>query len=127
MNILRRFLLITAVVMVALFILTLQAQPPIPPDPGPPTTARCAGAPHVCANSDGAPPAVEAVSASSIGVFGQSGGAGLNGPAVRAINTNASGIGIFSSTKSSDANLVLGNVGTGDLIRGFTGPGGSNL
>ncbi len=60
-----------------------------------------------------------------IGVFARSNGAGLNGPAVRADNTNASGIGIFSTTASSDSNLVLTNTGSGDLIRGFSGPGGS--
>ncbi len=58
------------------------------------------------------------VTTSGIGVWGESAGAGIGGAAIRANNTNASGIGIFSTTNSTDANLVLNN-GTGDLIRGF--------
>jgi hypothetical protein len=44
---------------------------------------------------------------------------GLNGTALRANNTNPLGIGIWSTTSSGDANLVLSNGGSGPLIRGF--------
>ncbi len=52
---------------------------------------------------------------------------GLTGAALRADNTHAAGIGLYCTTNSSDANTVLANPGTGDLLRGFSGPGGSNL
>jgi len=61
----------------------------------------------------------------AMGIYGYSGGASLNGPAIRAENTNPSGIGIFSTNISSDANLVVSNGGTGDLIRGFCSTCGS--
>ena len=54
-------------------------------------------------------------------------GPGLSGVALRTDNNHASGIGLWSSTHSNDANVVITNTGTGDLIRGFSGPGGSNL
>jgi hypothetical protein len=54
-------------------------------------------------------------------------GPGLGGVALRANNSHPSGIGIWSITNSSDANLVVTNPGTGDLIRGFSGAGGGNL
>jgi hypothetical protein len=57
----------------------------------------------------------------------QGSAAGLSGPAIRADNTNPAGIGIWSVTNSTDANLVVTNPGTGDLIRGFSGPGGGSL
>ena len=54
-------------------------------------------------------------------------GAGLSGVALRTDNNNSSGIGIWSTTSSNDANVVITNTGMGDLIRGFSGPGGGNL
>ncbi len=59
-------------------------------------------------------------------IWAESSGAGTGGPALRANNTNLSGIGIFSTTNSTDANLVLTNSGTGNLMKGFS-DGGSNL
>ena len=66
-------------------------------------------------------------SSGGVGVWAHSNGSGLGGPAIRADNTNAGGIGIWSTTNSTDANLVLTNTGSGDLIRGFSGGGGGNL
>lgn len=66
-------------------------------------------------------------SANGFGVRAESGGSGLYGAALRANNTNASGIGIWSTTGSSDSNVVLTNTGSGDLIRGFSGGSGGNL
>jgi hypothetical protein len=54
-----------------------------------------------------------------IGVWASGSAAGIAGPALRANNTNPNGIGIYSTTSSADANLVVGNAGSGDLIRGF--------
>lgn len=54
-------------------------------------------------------------------------GAGTSGVALRADNTNASGIGILSTTNSNDANIVATNTGTGDLLRGFSGSTAGNL
>jgi hypothetical protein len=54
-------------------------------------------------------------------VYAESGGAGTNNPALRANNTNGSGIGIFSTTESADANTVLVNQGIGPLLRAFSG------
>lgn len=61
------------------------------------------------------------------GVWARTNGSGLGGPAIRADNAASDGIGIWSVTNSSDSNLVLTNGGSGDLIRGFTGPGGGNF
>jgi hypothetical protein len=48
-------------------------------------------------------------------------------PALLVTNRNANGIGIFSKTISSDANLVIANKGSGELIKGFSGANGNNL
>lgn len=61
---------------------------------------------------------------SGTGIYAANGGSGLSAPALRADNGNASGIGIWSTTNSNDANLVVSNDGTGDLIRGFGHSGG---
>ena len=66
-------------------------------------------------------------SAGGIGIHAQGTASGLGGEALRAENSSPAGIGIFSHTNSSDANVVVTNEGTGDLIRGFSGVGGSNL
>lgn len=58
-------------------------------------------------------------SSTGVGVSGVSNGAGLGGPALRAENDNPNGIGIWSISNSNDANLVISNNGSGDLIRGF--------
>jgi len=70
---------------------------------------------------------VNAALTAAIGVYARSHSGGLSGPAIRAHNSHSGGIAIFATTNSSDANLVVTNEGTGDLIRGFSGAGGSNL
>lgn len=62
---------------------------------------------------------VKGSSSTGVGVYGDSNGAGLGGPALRAENFNPSGIGIWSISNSNDANLVISNNGSGDLIKGF--------
>lgn len=59
------------------------------------------------------------------GVYAYGGGTSVNRPAVYAYNANGNGIGIYSITNSTDANLVVTNGGGGDLIRAFAG--GNNL
>jgi hypothetical protein len=87
-------------------------------------------------NSPGANEIMSIVQTGNVGIgtttpqaklHAESAASGLNGPAIRAHNTNSSGIGIFSTTNSNDANLVVTNTGTGDLLRGFSGPGGGDL
>lgn len=68
-----------------------------------------------------------ALSGTSIAVYARSHAAGLSGPAIRAHNSHSGGIAIFSTSNSSDANLVITNEGTGDLIRGFSGLGGGSF
>ena len=46
---------------------------------------------------------------------------------LRADNQSSAGIGVWSTTNSSDANIVATNTGTGDIFRGFSGPSGGNL
>ena len=53
------------------------------------------------------------------GLRGEGRGAGVNGAAIRADNTNPHGIGLWATNNSDDATVVIGNGGTGDLIRGF--------
>ena len=66
-------------------------------------------------------------SVNGAGVFASSGGAGLNTPALRANNTNPNGIGIWTTSNSVDATLVVSNAGTGDLIRAFSGISGEPI
>jgi hypothetical protein len=76
--------------------------------------------------SQGAP-AFSIVNLSGTSIRAQGGGAGLFRSAFIAKNTNESGIGIWSTTASSDANVVIANTGSGDLMRGFSGAGGGDL
>jgi len=76
--------------------------------------------------SQGAP-AFSIVNLGGASIYAQGGGAGLVGPAIRAKNTNANGIGLWSVTASSDANVVITNTGSGDLMRGFSGGSGGDL
>lgn len=62
-----------------------------------------------------------------IAISAQNSGSGTQDPTVRISNTDSSGIAIFSTTDSSDANAVFVNEGSGDLIRGFSGNGGGDL
>ncbi len=54
-------------------------------------------------------------------------GSGLSPPGFHIEQQGASGVGMLIRQTSSDANLVLVNKGTGDLIKAFTGSGGGNL
>ena len=60
-------------------------------------------------------------------IVAEASGSGLNGVAIKAENTNPLGIGLWSFTNSADANMVVSNAGSGDILRGFSGPGGGNL
>jgi len=62
---------------------------------------------------------VEGSSSTGVAVYGHNNGAGLGGPALRAENSNPNGVGIWSISNSNDANLVISNNGSGDLIKGF--------
>jgi hypothetical protein len=70
---------------------------------------------------------VEGESVSGVGVRALGGGAGTGFPALMAVSTNASGIALFSTSTSSDANLVAVNKGTGDIIKGFSGATGGDM
>lgn len=61
------------------------------------------------------------------GIWAEGTGDGLTRVALRADNQSGGGIAIWGTTNSSDANAVLTNSGTGDLIKGFSGPSGGNL
>lgn len=54
------------------------------------------------------------------------GSSGLNPPAFLIESASADGVGIYINDTSSDASLVMANQGTGELIKGFSGAGGSN-
>jgi len=54
-------------------------------------------------------------------------GTGTDNPALYVTNSATSGIGIFSVTSSSDANVVLVNKSTGDIIKGFSGATGGDM
>jgi hypothetical protein len=62
-----------------------------------------------------------------IGVKATSSGTGTDGPALYAQNTNAAGVAIVSTVSSTDANTVVINRGSGDLIKGFSGSMGENM
>ncbi len=64
------------------------------------------------------------VSATGHGVTATGGGAGLSGAALSVANSNATGIGLVSSTNSADANLIIGQEGLGDALRVFHSYGG---
>lgn len=52
---------------------------------------------------------------------------GLVGAALRVDNAHPGAIGLISTTSSADANMVVANAGTGDIIRGFSGPSAGTL
>lgn len=54
-------------------------------------------------------------------------GGGTTSPALLITNSSPSGIGLFSVTSSSDANMVVVNKAAGDLIKGFSGADGGNM
>jgi hypothetical protein len=70
---------------------------------------------------------VRGESTTGIGVNAISAGTGTTNPAVYASNNNSNGIAIFSTCTSLDANLVAVNKGSGDIIKGFSGPTGGNM
>ncbi len=70
---------------------------------------------------------LEAESASGVGAKITGGGAGTAWPTLHVLSNNAAGIGIFSVSTSTDANIVAANKGTGDIIKGFSGSTGGDL
>ena len=56
-----------------------------------------------------------------------SGSSGLNPAAVTINSTSANGVGLHIASSSSDAALVLGNSGTGDILKGFSGASADTL
>jgi hypothetical protein len=80
---------------------------------------------HITNNGSGA--GLHGQSNTGIGVKAQSSGTTVDHPAMHAQNTNANGIGIVSTTASTDANTVVVNKGSGELIKGFSGPTGGDL
>jgi len=52
---------------------------------------------------------------------------GVSSATVHAYNNNAGGIALYAGTESTDAATVFVNKGTGDIIRGFSGPTGGTL
>ena len=64
-------------------------------------------------------------SAGGVHIVAQS--SGLTPAACRIESTSASGVGLFVTQTSSDANLVVANPGAGDLFKGYYGAGGGSL
>jgi hypothetical protein len=62
---------------------------------------------------------VRGASSTGHGVEAYGGGGGTGGAAVFAEAAGASGIAVYAVNNSIDANLVLNNAGTGDMIRAF--------
>ena len=65
-------------------------------------------------------------SGGGIGVYAWSAGAGLSGPAMKAVAGGASGIALHAGANSSDASVVISNDGAGPLLKGFGGDGGED-
>jgi hypothetical protein len=63
-------------------------------------------------------------STAGTGVLAENRGASVGNPALRANNTHPNGIGIYSTTASGDANLVIANNGAGSLIKAFSSANG---
>ena len=61
------------------------------------------------------------------GVRAKSSGTGTGNPALLVENIDSSGIGVFSTSSSTDANAVFVNKGSGDLIKAFSGATGGDL
>ncbi len=61
------------------------------------------------------------------GLWAESDASGETNPALLVSNNNSSGICMFSTCISSDANAVFVNKGAGDLIKGFSGGTGGDL
>lgn len=70
---------------------------------------------------------VKAQSSSGPALYATGAGTSTANPAAYVANTNAGGIGIFSTVTSTDANTVIVNKGTGDLIKAFSGSTGGDL
>jgi len=56
-----------------------------------------------------------------------SGSSGLNPAALEVNSTSANGVALYAQMVSSDATAVFGNGGTGDIIKGFSGPSQGTL
>ena len=61
-----------------------------------------------------------------VGLLSYSTGAGLAGPGVVAEARGASGVALHAKATSTDASVVIGNAGTGALLKGFGGDGGND-
>ncbi len=70
---------------------------------------------------------VKGESTTGIGVNAISDGTTTSHPALYAANTNGAGIAVFSTCTSTDANMVVVNKGSGDILKGFSGPTGGDL
>lgn len=86
-----------------------------------------ASVPALTIMNNGSAAGIRGIGTTGPGLLGWGKSNGLAGVAIRADNTHASGIGFWSTTNSNDANAVFSNAGTGDLIRGFSGPSAGNL
>lgn len=60
------------------------------------------------------------------GLYGWSNGTGLTGPGVLAKATGAAGVALHADATSTDASVVIGNAGTGALLKGFGADGGTD-
>ena len=76
--------------------------------------------------NDGAGFGVFGKSSSGAGVWAESSGSSTLYPALYAYNSNVDGIGVFSTTTSTDANAVFVNRGAGPIIKGFSGSSGND-
>ncbi len=61
-----------------------------------------------------------------IGVYGSSNGSGLNGAAIKANAVGSAGIAFWADANSTDSSVVIGNNGTGPLLKGFGRDGGED-
>ena len=69
---------------------------------------------------------VKGYSASGHAVYAESGGGYHAGATLEAENTHSHGIAIWAKNDSTDATVVVGNDGSGALIKGFGGDGGED-
>ncbi len=54
-------------------------------------------------------------------------GTSTSNPAAHIENSDNEGVALYAASQSSDANTVIVNKGTGDLLKGYSGSSGSNL
>lgn len=63
--------------------------------------------------------------AAGMRVMGQA--SGLNPAACRIESSTPSGVALFVTQTSTDANVVIANPGSGDLLKAYSGPGSANM